>query len=130
MVHAMAVLGYRGPTSLSVASNYWSVLAELAAEKDAEFAITYDRELRHHLKSEVVAATDVAPSSTPSTTHALHPCSAISITRRPRRPRRHAGLLRQLVAKGVERGATTARRVVNAAATTTAAKTTTAIAWQ
>jgi hypothetical protein len=39
IMHAMAVLGCLGPAGFSVASNYLSVLFELAAEKGAEFAI-------------------------------------------------------------------------------------------
>ena len=61
MMHAMAVLGCLGPAGLSVASNYLAVLSELAAERGAEFAIAYDRELHRHLKSEVVAVSEVAP---------------------------------------------------------------------
>ena len=40
IMHAMAVLGYLGPAGFSVASNYLSVLFELAAEKGAEFALS------------------------------------------------------------------------------------------
>ena len=61
IMHAMAVLGYLGPAGFSVASNYLSVLFELAAEKGAEFAIAYDRELRRHIKREAVKVEDVAP---------------------------------------------------------------------
>ena len=52
IMHAMAVLGYLGPAGSSVASNYLSVLFELAAEKGAEFAMAYDRELRRHIRRE------------------------------------------------------------------------------
>ena len=60
IMHAMAVLGYLGPAGSSVASNYLSVLFELVAEKGAEFAIAYDRELRRHIKREAVKVEDVA----------------------------------------------------------------------
>ena len=80
IMHAMAVLSCPGPTGLSVASNYLSVLAELAAERGAKFAITYDRKPRRHLKSEAVPVSDVAPFLNPLTTCALQPCSACSIT--------------------------------------------------
>ena len=61
IMHARAVLGYLGPAGFSVASNYLSVLFELAAEKGAEFAIAYDRELHRHIKREAVKVEDVAP---------------------------------------------------------------------
>ena len=61
ILHAMAVLGYLGPAGLSVASNYLAVLSELVAERGAELAIAYDRELRRHLKSEAVSVSEVAP---------------------------------------------------------------------
>ena len=61
IMHAMAVLGYLGPAGFSVASNYLFVLFALAAEKGAEFAIAYDRELRRHIKREAVKVEDVAP---------------------------------------------------------------------
>ena len=60
-MHAMAVMGYRVPAGFSVASNYLSVLFELAAEKGAEFAIAYDRELHRHIKREAVKVEDIAP---------------------------------------------------------------------
>ena len=60
IMHAMAVLGYLGPAGFSVASNYLSVLFELAAEKGAEFAISYDRELRRHIRREQVKIEEVA----------------------------------------------------------------------
>ena len=61
IMHAMAVMGYRVPAGFSVASNYLSVLSELAAEHGAEFAITYDRELRRHIRHEAVPIASVAP---------------------------------------------------------------------
>ena len=60
VMHAMAVRGYLGPASLSVATNYLSVLSGLAAERGADFAIAYDREPRRHLKSEMVHVLVVA----------------------------------------------------------------------
>ena len=48
------MLGYLGPGGVSVASNYLSVLFELAAENGAEFAMAYDRELRRHIRRESV----------------------------------------------------------------------------
>ena len=54
ILHAMAVLGYLGPAGSSVASNYLSVLFELAAEKGAEFTMAYDRELRRHIRRESI----------------------------------------------------------------------------
>ena len=55
IMHAMAVLRF------SVASNYLSVLFELAAEKGAEFAMAYDCELRRHIRRESVKVDEVAP---------------------------------------------------------------------
>ena len=49
------------PGPLCVATNYLSVVFKLAAEKGAEFAIAYDRNLRPHLKREAVAVEDIAP---------------------------------------------------------------------
>ena len=60
IMHAMAVLGYLGPAGFSVASNYLSVLFELAAEKGAEFAMASDRELRRHIRRELVKVEEVA----------------------------------------------------------------------
>ena len=54
IMHAMAVLGYLGPAGSSVASNYLSVLFELAAEKGAEFTMAYDKDLRRHIRLELI----------------------------------------------------------------------------
>ena len=54
IMHAMAILGYLGPAGSSVASNYLSVLSELVAEKGADFAMAYDKDLRRHIKRESV----------------------------------------------------------------------------
>ena len=54
IMHAMAILGYLGPDGSSVASNYLSVLFELAAEKGAEFTMAYDKDLRRHIRLELI----------------------------------------------------------------------------
>ena len=54
IMHAMAVLGYLGPDGSSVASNYLSVLFELAAEKGADFTMAYDKDLRRHIRRELI----------------------------------------------------------------------------
>ena len=59
IMHAMAVHGSLGPAGLSVATNYLAVLEDLAAERGPDFAITYDRDLRRHLQSEMVPVAEV-----------------------------------------------------------------------
>ena len=58
IMHAMAVLGYLGPAGSSVASNYLSVLFELAAEKGADFTMAYDKDLRRHIRREAIKVED------------------------------------------------------------------------
>ena len=61
IMHAMAVLSYLGPAGASFTGNYLLVLSELVVERGAEFAISYDRELRLHIKDKAVPVLKVAP---------------------------------------------------------------------
>ena len=60
ILHAMAVLGFLGPSGLSVASGYLALMAGLAAERGPDFAIQYDRDLRKHIASVSIAVAEVA----------------------------------------------------------------------
>jgi len=60
ILHALAIMGFLGPSGQSVASGYLALMAKLAADKGPSFAMQYDRDLRRHIASELVPVSDVA----------------------------------------------------------------------